>query len=267
MNQKLVNHILEHTGVDLYTHPISENEIDLLISASNNDFNTLSCFVKRRLAGEPVEYIVGYVRLGEITVPIDKRAYITDPEAIHLVHKVSDMLVDATAKNVLEIGTGCGSLSFAIERKRPGHRYTAIDIDAHAIDLARNNAVVLGSEIEFLVSDFFLGIPRDFTPDIIFSDPPWGNDTSIYDGGSRPANHYYAMPGISVWPFKSITGVHEQIIDEILDKGWPCTLIMNFGMLDLKTIRSAISKGPEPELIHPVDNVTLVQLKFSELYD
>lgn len=263
MNQKLVNHILEHTGVDLCSHPISENEIDLLESASNNDFNTLSCYVKRRLAGEPVEYIVGYVRLGDITIPIDKRAYITDPEAIHLVNKVSDVLVDVSAKNVLEIGTGCGSLSFAVERKCPGHRYTAIDIDSNAIDLARENAAGMGSKVEFLVSDFFLGLPQDFVPEIIFSDPPWGNDTSIYDDDSRPADHYYAMPGISVWPFKSITGVHEQIIDEIMDKGWSCTLIMNFGMLDLNTIMSAISKVPEPEWIHPVDNVTLVQLKFN----
>ncbi len=263
MNPKLVSHILKHTGIDLGLHPIPENDLDLLEEASNNDFNTLSCFIKRRLAGEPIEYIIGFVKLGELKIPIDKRAYITDPEAIHLVNHLTQILRGEPPKRVLEIGTGCGSLSFAIERACPHHRYLAVDIDSNAIDLAKDNAQKLDSKIEFLVSDFFWGLSDDYIPDIIFADPPWGNETSIYDGESRPVDHYHAMPVISVWPFKSVTGIHEQIIDEIKNKRWKCTLIMNFGMLDISTIEAAISNGPIPKLMHPVDNVTLVQLQFN----
>src|SRR5690554_5271745 len=137
--------------------------------------------IKRRIAGEPLPYIIGYIELDGIQIKIDKRAYITDPEAIFLVNHMKSVLAEKSTERILEVGTGCGSLSFCVQRSVPHHKFTAVDIDSNAIDLAKENATNLNSNINFVVSDFFMGLDDDYHPDIIFADPPWGSEESIYD--------------------------------------------------------------------------------------
>lgn len=261
MTQELVDHIFEHTGVDLKVNPLPTSEFTALQLVADGDLNLLSCFLKRRISGEPLAYIIGFVELEDLRIPIDKRAYITDPEAIYLVRHLKEVLQDKSTQKVLEVGTGCGSLSFCLESHCPDHHYVAVDIDSNPIDLARETARKRDSKIQFMVSDYFMGLPVDYTPDLIFADPPWGNESSIYDD-DRPLSHYHSMPGISVWPFKSITGIHEQIVDEILLKGWNCPVYMNFGMLDTDSIQSSIRRAPQSEMIQAANNVTLVKLTF-----
>lgn len=262
MNQRLLSNIFRHTGIDISEGVIAQNELDILKDAAGNDEGLLSCYLKRRLSGEPIAYIIGFIELDSLKIPIDKRAYITDPEAIYLVNHLKSELNRPEPVRVLEVGTGCGSLSFCLEKAHPGHQYTAIDIDSDAIALARQTAVSWNSNIHFEISDYFNRLPTNFSFDVIFADPPWGNETSIYDEVDRPASHYHAMPGISVWPFKSITGIHEQIIEEILLRGWKCSLYLNFGMLDIDDVRNAVSLAPSCEFIHPTENITLVNITF-----
>lgn len=261
MTRELFDYIFEHTGVDLTDDPLPPSEFAILQRVADGDTNLLSCYLKRRLSGEPLAYIVGYVELEDLRIPIDKRAYITDPETIFLVNHLKDVLHDKPGQKVLEVGTGCGSLSFWLEYHCPGHHFMAVDIDSNPIDLARETARKRDSGIEFIVSDYFMGLPADYTPDLIFADPPWGNEFSIYDD-DRPAAHYHSMPGISVWPFKSITGIHEQIIDQILLKSWNCVVYLNCGMLDADSIEAAVHKAPQTELIKAANNVSLVKLTF-----
>lgn len=254
--------IYRHTGVDISDGTVTPSELEVLRNACEDDEGLLSCYLKRRLTGEPMAYILGYIEFDGLRIPIDKRAYITDPEAVYLTSHLKLVIQKEHSKRILEVGTGCGSLSFCLEQAYPNHQYTAVDIDSNAIALARSNAVFLKSGVRFEISDYFNRLPADYTPDLIFADPPWGNESSIYDSDDRPASHYHAMPGISVWPFKSITGIHEQIIDEILRKGWNCSLYMNFGMLDLVDIQKAVHHAPTCAFIHPAENITLVHITF-----
>jgi hypothetical protein len=261
MTHDLYDYIFEHTGVDLRVNPLPASEYKALIKIAEEDVNVLSCCLKRRISGEPLAYILGYIDLDGLRIPVDKRAYITDPEAIYLVQYLKEVLDRLPSRKVLEIGTGCGSLSFCLEHHYPGHQYLAVDIDSDAIDLAKETAQKRDSNIQFVVSDYFMGLPADYIPELIFADPPWGNESSIYDN-DRPISHYHSMPGISVWPFKSITGIHEQLIDSILLKGWSCPVYLNFGMLEADSIWAAIHRAPHAELIEAAPNVTLAKLTF-----
>lgn len=261
MSRLVVENIYRHTGVHLSEGAINQKEVDILKHAAGDDDGLLSCYLKRRISGEPIAYIIGYIEFGGLKIPIDKRAYITDPEAIHLVEHLKSVLEKSTPLNVLEVGTGGGSLSFCLEQAIPEHNYTAVDIDSNAIALARQTASAWGSKIRFEVSDYFNRLPSDYVPDIIFADPPWGDESSIYHD-ERPVSHYHAMPGISVWPFKSITGIHEQIIEEIMLRNWKCSLFMNFGMLGMDEIENAMRLAPNCEYLHPMKNITLVHITF-----
>ncbi len=261
MNQRLFSNIYRQTGVDISAGVLPQHELEILSNATGNDEGLLSCYLKRRLSGEPLAYIIGHIEFDGLVIPIDKRAYITDPEAIYLVNHLKSVLSRSDVLNVLEVGTGCGSLSFCIEQANPSHNYTAIDIDSDAIALARQTASVRKSAVRFEVSDYFNRLPADYSPDLIFADPPWGNESSIYEH-DRPASHYHAMPRISVWPFKSITGIHEQIIEEVLLRGWTCSLFMNFGMLEQSDIDMAVKRAPNCTFIHPAANITLVHITF-----
>ncbi|MCH8566687.1 MAG: class I SAM-dependent methyltransferase [Balneolales bacterium] len=263
MNHELVyNRILSETGLDPRGPKMGKDDLKLIEQHCGTDFNKLSCLVKRRLSGEPMAYVLGRLYFGDLELLIDKRVYITDPEAIWLVKEMVRRLTsEKDSKEVLEVGTGCGSLCLAVYKQVNRHNYTAVDIDIQALDVARENARIHQMDIQFYVSDYFFGLPEHYTPDIIFADPPWGTEESIYDD-DRPADHYLAMPGISVWPFKSITGIHEQIIERILEKGWNCELYMNFGMLGLDEINKALEKAAKVVFLNPVKNVTIAHIRF-----
>lgn len=253
--------IFRHTGIDVLNDPRFRSDRKVLEEAAGDDPNRLSCMLKRRISGEPLPYITGEIEFGGSRFHVDKRVYITDPEAIYLINLVRDSLAGQAVSQILEIGTGCGSLSILLKKALPDCTITALDIDEQALDVARENASTHQVDIRFLESDYFMGLPDDYSPDILFSDPPWGTEESIYED-SRPASYYHAMPGLSVWPFGSSTGIHEQLIEEILNRAWHCELFINFGMLDSTSINKALKRAPEYKLVRPAKNVTLAHIFF-----
>ena len=56
----------------------------------------------------------------------------------------------------------------------------AIDIDAHKIELARNNAEIYGvaNRIEFIVGDF-MELSNKLKADRVFLSPPWGGPSYV----------------------------------------------------------------------------------------
>lgn len=116
MNQPLLSSIYRQSGVDISAGALPQHELEILSNATGNDEGLLSCYLKRRLSGEPLAYIIGHIEIefDGIVIPIGKRAYITDPEAIYLVNHLKSVLSRSDVLNVLEVGTGCGSLSFGI---------------------------------------------------------------------------------------------------------------------------------------------------------
>ena len=220
--------------------------MQLLAGACGGDANRLKRWIKRRLAGEPIPYILGELVFRERRFRIDARAYITDPENSFLIEGV-EAAVDAFVARegrppiVAEIGSGCGSLAISLKLERPAATVIALDLDPAALRLSVENAAAHRADVRFAESDLFDEWPEAAAPDIIFADPPWGSEETLYSD-NRDGAYYRAMPAASAFPLGGLTGMHAQILRSVAQRQWSSHVILNGGVLPRAELE-AVARG------------------------
>lgn len=130
----------------------------------------LDTLFDRRLAGEPVAYIVGEREFYGRPFHVTPATLIPRPETEHLVEAA--LARGPAHARVLDIGTGSGSISITLKLERPDWSVCAVDLSDAALAVARGNAERLDAAIEWLASDLFDALAgRVF--DLIVSNPPY----------------------------------------------------------------------------------------------
>ncbi len=246
---------------------------EALVLASNcqGDKRRLKRWIKRRISGELLAYIIGHFTFRGHTFEIDKRAYVTDPEASHLVSAVIARATALTASRrraplLADLGVGCGSLALSIRRELPAARIVGLDLDPDALAVAARNATVHRLPLRLLESDLFDSWPDSLrAPDLIYGDPPWGDATTLYEAAARPASHYQAMPPASAFPLGGRTGVHRQILQAVARRKWASEIWLNGGVLPpAELVALAKSVGaPDFEILQPSPGVSLLRCRMT----
>ena len=129
---------------------------------------TFANLVERRLAHEPVAYLVGHREFMGLDFAVDRRALIPRPETELLVEAaLADLRArlgnHAQTASVADVGTGSGAIALSLARLEPrAAPIYALDISADALDLARENARRLGvtERITFLQSNLLDALPQ-----------------------------------------------------------------------------------------------------------
>jgi release factor glutamine methyltransferase len=101
--------------------------------------------VRRRVAREPVAYILGTKGFRKIEVAVDSRVLIPRPETELLVEVALGL---SRGGRVHEVGTGSGAVALALRDERPDLEVGASDASPAAVGVAKANAVRLGDELE-----------------------------------------------------------------------------------------------------------------------
>lgn len=200
----LLGHVLGWGEARLLAHD------DAAVGAA--DERRFRALLARRLAGEPVAYLLGEKEFFGRAFRVDARVLIPRPETEHLVEAVLALggALPERAR-VLDLGTGSGAVALTLALERPHWRLVAGDLSLAALDVARENARRFGllGRVSFLAVDLasalvlsavdlvVANLPyvvreeapllspevRDFEPgSALFADPAIGRDGRLLPG-------------------------------------------------------------------------------------
>ena len=115
---------------------------------------TLNHILERLIAGEPIQYILGYAYFMDLVLSVNKDVLIPRPETEELVIWVSEMANEhkAEALSLLDICTGSGCIALALKKRFSKATISALDVSEVALNTAKKNAKDIGLQIEFIQS-------------------------------------------------------------------------------------------------------------------
>jgi len=126
----------------------------------------------RRLAGEPIAYLVGAREFYGRPFEVSPAVLIPRPDTELLVELALAHAPPGQAVEVLDLGTGSGCIAVTLALERPLAQVTALDRSPAALAVAQRNAARLDAHVEFLSSDWFAALGgRRF--DLIVCNPPY----------------------------------------------------------------------------------------------
>ena len=143
-------------------------------AAAPNVAANLALLVKRRLAGEPIQYIAGETEFYRMPFFVNRDVLIPRPETEHLVEKVVTLAPVFRRPRIVDVGAGSGAIAIAVAHECPDAVVTATEISQAALELALRNAERLGykDRIRFLQGDLLAPVAGHVF-DLVVSNPPY----------------------------------------------------------------------------------------------
>ena len=141
----------------------------------------------RRLAGEPVAYLLGEREFYGRVFHVSPAVLIPRPETEHLVEAALDKVGRTQAARVLDLGTGSGAIAVTLALEAPAWQVAAVDLSAAALAVAGGNAARLGARVQFHHGSWLSPLPPDSRFELIVSNPPYidVNDHHLGEGDVR----------------------------------------------------------------------------------
>ncbi len=148
------------------------------------DLTRIAPFLLRRLAGEPVAYILGAREFYGRSFQVSPAVLIPRPETEHLVDAALQRL--PTGAHILDLCTGSGCVAISLKLERLDCAVTATDLSHEALAIAQANAIALNAMVTFLPGDLFAPVTEQHF-DVIVSNPPYiaAEDAHLNQGDVR----------------------------------------------------------------------------------
>lgn len=126
----------------------------------------------RRLEGIPIAYLLGWREFYGRMFKVGPDVLIPRPETELLVDLAKARLPETGKRDVLDLGTGSGCIAITLALERPNCAVTGVDKSQASLNLARENAAILGAKVEWRQANWFSGLAgRRF--DLIVANPPY----------------------------------------------------------------------------------------------
>lgn len=168
----------EVTGLDRLELASAEQQ-----SATMRQVAKLDSMVGRRVAGEPLQYVLGRWSFRHLDLAVDARALIPRPETEAVVEVALaelDRVISGgrRAPLAVDLGTGTGAIALSLVAERPRMQVVATDASDDALALARANLAGIGSpaqRVRMVAGSWWEALNPELegTIDLVVSNPPY----------------------------------------------------------------------------------------------
>ncbi|MEC8104234.1 MAG: peptide chain release factor N(5)-glutamine methyltransferase [Pseudomonadota bacterium] len=172
----LLMHVLDVNRAWLYTWPEKP-----LTESQQGSLDTL---LARRIEGHPIAHLTGVREFWSLPLRVAPSTLIPRPDTETLIEWVLDLDLPDAAR-AIDLGTGTGAIALAIKSEYPAWAVEAVEFDADAHALAKNNAERLELDIHVIHGSWFERVTGHF--DLIVSNPPYidPDDHHLTEGDVR----------------------------------------------------------------------------------
>jgi len=237
----------------LFTELLNCNRLDLYLNEGlrldRDKSGLISSVLKRRISGEPIQYILGKTEFMGLEFRLNRDVFIPRPEteilvetAIKIVHGSRFMV-----HGILDLCTGSGCIAVSLVKFIKNVRVTATDISNEALEIAKQNALLNNVEVNFLQSNLFVNHElRTMNYELIISNPPYISTTDIKN--LAPEIKY--EPRIALDGGKDGLGFYRKIINQspyyLKEGGF---LIMEMGFNQKEAIKNIFQNSGNFQII------------------
>lgn len=137
------------------------------------DGAALAALLARRVAGEPLQYILGETEFMGLPFRCDARALIPRGDTERVVEAALSRLDGLAKPKVADIGCGSGAIAVSVAHYCPKAQVFAVDISADALALTQENAALNKVAITACGGDLCAPLADKGLFDMIISNPPY----------------------------------------------------------------------------------------------
>ena len=162
--RRLLEHVSGCTHADLIADPARP--------MSETQAVRFDRLVARRVAGEPLAYLLGTAWFAGLEFVVTPDVLIPRPESEVLVDRGVDSVKGCSAPRIVDLGTGSGIIAILLAKRLPGALVTATDLSPGALAVARTNAERHAAPLRFLQGDWLSPLAGERF-DLIVANPPY----------------------------------------------------------------------------------------------
>ena len=158
------------TGISRTAYPLKKND-----SPTAEERAEYLSLLRRRAAGEPVQYLLGEWEFMGLPLYVGPGVLIPRPETELLVEQSLELLRGRPNPRILELCGGSGCISIALAKARPDAEITCLELSAQALCYLRRNIARHGVPNLTAVEGDALSPPPEIAGryDAILSNPPY----------------------------------------------------------------------------------------------
>lgn len=192
----------------------AEQEAGILVEAAGGDDAALETLVARRVAGVPLEPLVGWVQFGSLRLEVGPRVFVPRQRSLQLARAAVRVAREQARPVVLEPYSGVAPIAASVAAVAPAAELHVADIDPNALRYARRNLPATAGVHE---SDGLAGVPSSLRGrlTLVASVPPYVPTTATDFIPREALDH---EPGAALFAGSDGLDHVRDLVDELL--GW-----------------------------------------------
>lgn len=172
--------------------PKAERMIYKNAAITQQEETRLKQITEKLLQHEPLQYVLNEAWFCGLKFYVDSNVLIPRPETEELAEWIiSDCKFPLDVLKILDIGTGSGCIAVSLKRRLRKAEVWGSDVSEGALQVAKKNADMLGTDVNFLPLNFLDRTAWEHLPsfDIIVSNPPYIPESDKENMNPNVLNH------------------------------------------------------------------------------